>query len=390
MGSYTSKTIEGTQEMKILLCTNSFENIVNGPAKFANLILEINQLYPNHQVKILTEDSTQPHEHVYKVDLHLPPYLKPFSQFLRMFIYHKYTRKIHKTYPFDVLVYNNAFIGLWSAIVSGQPTVGMINDDNNLSTTILKATFNKLWFKQIIFKQFEKLSTRFHRAIISNSDYLTKGLIKAYNLHPQKIYRLYKAIDLSTIRHNPVRDFTFPIKILFVKADYIRGGLPVLAQALGLLKEMHFVVTIIGPHQHFAKNVYSLFDKFSHIQVKFMAEQPQKIVYEQLNINDIFCVPSLREALGVANIEALAFGISVISTHTGGIPEVLDHGNNGWLILPNDSQALAAAIKTSIENEFIRKEKSASARVFVERFTKTNMFKEFITILEHAGRSSSK
>lgn len=79
--------------MKILVCTNSFEHVVNGPAKFANLILDINQLYPQHQVHILTEDIITERPHVHKVALRFPRLLKPLGQFLRMFIYHRYARK---------------------------------------------------------------------------------------------------------------------------------------------------------------------------------------------------------------------------------------------------------------------------------------------------------
>ena len=108
------------------------------------------------------------------------------------------------------------------------------------------------------------------------------------------------------------------------------------------------------------------------------------MVYEQLGVNDIFCVPSLKEALGVANIEALASGISVISTNTGGIPEVLDHGKNGWLATVNDPASLAEAIKDCVTNPQKRHAASLNGRNFISKFSIEDMLSNFIRILEDA------
>lgn len=55
---------------------------------------------------------------------------------------------------------------------------------------------------------------------------------------------------------------------------------------------------------------------------------------------DIFVLPSLSEGLPNAVLEAMSFGIPVICTSVGGVPEVID-GDNGILVPANDHQALA-------------------------------------------------
>jgi len=57
-----------------------------------------------------------------------------------------------------------------------------------------------------------------------------------------------------------------------------------------------------------------------------------------------FVCPSRREPFGIVNIEALACGKPVIGTHVGGIPDVIKEGENGFLVLPEDPQALAQAM----------------------------------------------
>jgi glycosyltransferase involved in cell wall biosynthesis len=374
--------------MKILFCSNTFQNITNGPAKFASLLLTLNHVYPQHEIRIVTEDvdadqGDQSKIDVYKVILRIPFWLKPLGQILRMFAYYQKVKQIKSEYAFDILIYNNAFNGLWASWVSPVPTVGMINDEKNIRATLATIKPDRWWIKQFFFKQLEKLSTRSHKAIITNSDFLKERVIHAYRLSPGKVYRLYKSIDIRHIVYQPDRNFETPIQVLFVKADYRVGNLAVLIRALATLTQYKFVVTVIGPESRFKSEIRSFVPQTDTISLNYLGPQPQAVVYEYLRRNDIFCVPSNTEALGVANIEALAHGIPVISSQVGGIPEVLNYGANGWLVTPNDSSALASAFQECITNSILRKQKSEQGKQFVERFTKDVMLDEFIKIVEN-------
>ena len=83
-------------KMKILFCTNKFEEVSNGPAKFANLVLGINELYPEHEMRILTEDVTSSRPDVYKLDLKYPKALSFFSQYFRILQYHSAANSLKK------------------------------------------------------------------------------------------------------------------------------------------------------------------------------------------------------------------------------------------------------------------------------------------------------
>lgn len=58
----------------------------------------------------------------------------------------------------------------------------------------------------------------------------------------------------------------------------------------------------------------------------------------------VVVVPSRREGLGLVAVEALARGRFVIASRVGGLPEVIDDADDGWLVAPEDPDALAAAL----------------------------------------------
>jgi L-malate glycosyltransferase len=59
---------------------------------------------------------------------------------------------------------------------------------------------------------------------------------------------------------------------------------------------------------------------------------------------DLFIMPSKSEGLGSSALWAMAYGVPVIATRVGGLPEIVVENETGWLIPPNSPQALAGAI----------------------------------------------
>jgi N-acetyl-alpha-D-glucosaminyl L-malate synthase BshA len=60
-----------------------------------------------------------------------------------------------------------------------------------------------------------------------------------------------------------------------------------------------------------------------------------------LEISDVFLLPSETESFGLAALEAMAMGVPVISSNTGGIPEVNTHGYSGFLSEVGDVEDMA-------------------------------------------------
>jgi N-acetyl-alpha-D-glucosaminyl L-malate synthase BshA len=62
----------------------------------------------------------------------------------------------------------------------------------------------------------------------------------------------------------------------------------------------------------------------------------QDRVYEKLSVADLFLLPSDLEAFGLAALEAMACEVPVIGTNSGGMPDVVEHGVDGYLVEPRD------------------------------------------------------
>lgn len=92
--------------------------------------------------------------------------------------------------------------------------------------------------------------------------------------------------------------------------------------------------------------------------------------YEWLQQADIFVLTSLWESLSLALMEAMAIGLPVIATATGGTPELITHLENGYLIPPNSPEALADAIEFLIHHPDIARQMAENARKHIlENYT---------------------
>ncbi len=68
-------------------------------------------------------------------------------------------------------------------------------------------------------------------------------------------------------------------------------------------------------------------------------------VEDLLRAADLFCISSYLEGLGTSILDAMAAGLPVVATRTGGIPEIVADGETGLLVPPRDPEALAGALE---------------------------------------------
>jgi glycosyltransferase involved in cell wall biosynthesis len=170
------------------------------------------------------------------------------------------------------------------------------------------------------------------------------------------------------VRHNPVDTDTFcpgPAgaatlnDVLFVGRLSPEKGLDVLLGAAARLRSgVRIAVVGKGPlRRRLERQARSTAAQWHFVDWIDHARIPDVIRSSKLVV-----VPSLLEGHPLVVLEAMACGIPVIAARAGGIPEVVEHGVNGWLTAAGDADALAHAIDRALADDVARCRAGQAAR----------------------------
>jgi glycosyltransferase involved in cell wall biosynthesis len=121
-------------------------------------------------------------------------------------------------------------------------------------------------------------------------------------------------------------------------------------------------------------------------RVRFLGSLPRDEVLALFRRADAALLSSAWENFPHALVEALAVGTPAIATDVGGVPEIVTDGENGLLVLPGDSAALAAAIRRFLGDDELRARLTAAAAPSAERFSAERIYGRLEQILSDAAR----
>jgi len=77
---------------------------------------------------------------------------------------------------------------------------------------------------------------------------------------------------------------------------------------------------------------------------------------------DLFVLPTRIDAFGLVYLEAMAAGLPVIGTRINAVPEIVVHGETGFLVPPGDRRALAQALGTLVDDPDLRRRMGTAGR----------------------------
>jgi starch synthase len=182
-------------------------------------------------------------------------------------------------------------------------------------------------------------------AVIAVSEGMRQDIYRAYpDLDKSRVHVIHNGIDISTWQ--PREDNSvlsrFNINpdarsVVFVGRITRQKGLPYLLEAVADLPDDVQIILCAG-----AADTPEILAEVTHKVEQLQAHRSGVIwISEHLSPTDLsvilshattFVCPSIYEPLGIVNLEAMACGIPVVGTATGGIPEVIDDGVTGWLV----------------------------------------------------------
>jgi glycosyltransferase involved in cell wall biosynthesis len=172
--------------------------------------------------------------------------------------------------------------------------------------------------------------------------------------------KLFHPAELSTPRPSN------RIRCLAVARLTERKGVGDLIRAFALLERGRFELEIVGGGAD-ERALRDLAAQLGAVEdVRFLGPLSRAEVAARYRAADLFTLPSSAEAFGNVFAEALASGLPIVGSRTGGIPDLVEHGSNGLLVPPGDVNALAEAIRYLADDPELRSDMALRNRAKAE------------------------
>jgi glycosyltransferase involved in cell wall biosynthesis len=201
---------------------------------------------------------------------------------------------------------------------------------------------------------------------ITVSDANRELLVKLYPDVEPRIVTIHNGIDLehfekqllhfssqkkAKIRSDLMKTGQNDFVITSVAALHPRKGLKHLIEAFAEIKkeapQAKLVIVGEGPQR---KELVE-FIKKSGVVHEVMLLGKQENIPEILKSSDLFVLPSVKEAFGIAVLEAMAAQLPIIASGVGGIPEIIKNNKSGLLVEPGNTEALKTGIQELMKNQ---------------------------------------
>jgi colanic acid/amylovoran biosynthesis glycosyltransferase len=215
--------------------------------------------------------------------------------------------------------------------------------------------------------------------IVVVSDFGAGWLQRDFPESAHKIHRVYNGLDLSVFKY--ATPGVKPVRLLTVGRLIEKKGFRFLIEACRLLRSsgFPFVCQIVGEgpeHDRLQEMIqgYQLADT-----VRLSGALPQTELVEMLSQSSIFVFPAIHDSAGDTDnlptvlIEAMASSLPIIATRVAGIPEIVQHNENGILVPEKDPAQLADAIRVMAGDQaLLERFGRASRRMAEEKFALVN------------------
>lgn len=181
--------------------------------------------------------------------------------------------------------------------------------------------------------------------VIAVSEGMKRDILRSYpSIDETKVDVVYNGIDLTTWRRLDEPELVRSLGIdpdrpavVFVGRITRQKGLPYLLRAAKLLPDDVQLILCAG-----APDTPEIMQEVTGLVEELQAERSGVVWIERILPRDelcavlsaatVFVCPSIYEPLGIVNLEAMACGLPVVGTATGGIPEVVADQLTGWLV----------------------------------------------------------
>lgn len=175
--------------------------------------------------------------------------------------------------------------------------------------------------------------------------------------------------------------------LLFVGRVAPEKQIDQLRYALQQVENTHLAIVGDGPARAKLESV------FAGLPVTFTGNLKGRDLSMAYASSDIFAFPSAIETFGLVIAEAMASGLAVVTSRVGGVPELIRHGENGYIFEPNDTDMMVRYVRELAQNPDRRRAMGAAAHGSIQGLTWEAIMDELIghygaVMRDYAGRSA--
>ena len=245
--------------------------------------------------------------------------------------------------------------------------------------------------KKLLMKVFINATYRLCDHHISVSNDIRQDLIKSFRLKGSKfvvINNLVKfpennSLSFDDSKHlNKIKEFK-GYKILSVGRMKDQKNHQLLIDAFDLVLEKHeAILIIVGSGNKFEDTKEYVFKK--NLMDKIIMPGHSQQVAEYYKNSDIFALSSLYEGFGNVLIEALHFGLPIVSTNCSGGPKEILENNKYGILVPNHSPRLLADGMIKLLSGEVSFDKDSLMRR-AEDYSPPKITKKYLNLLSHSN-----
>lgn len=167
-----------------------------------------------------------------------------------------------------------------------------------------------------------------------------------------------------------------------------RKGLKYLIEAVSALvpKYPHIFLRIMGEGNEKEALLKLVAERKLEEQVQFIGRIPREDVIPYYQEASVFVLPSLNEGMSNAMLEALAAGLPIVATQTGGTDELVKDGENGFVVRMKDSVDLAEKIEKLLQNKDLCEKMGEKSRLWAQKQSWEEVSRQYVVLYNNVGR----
>lgn len=162
----------------------------------------------------------------------------------------------------------------------------------------------------------------------------------------------------------------------------------IISEVVKSIPNINFVIAGSGDDEELKKELEDMNLKNYTTLPGWVDEEEKK---ELLKTADLFLLPSYSEGMPMSILEAMGYGLPIVASSVGGIPQLIKNNENGLLITPGDIEGFAQAIIMILKNDNLKKDMGLNSHSIAKnKFSKSAHIEKILDIYNKAIKTEDR